>query len=305
MLVPPATRTSACAASRTEKTCRRVVCGPSCRSRTCSHSSHRPVPAWPDGWRRASGSMNTWAGAPSAWNGGRAGGGVDPRHAAEARTLVESVPTVEAVEPHVAVVPSRAGRASCGLVPRSGHRTRVVGGRRATSDGTKVPGGASGQPIQARDCSGCPSRPQDVGSRRENDERGRMDQLIRWGRDAFLLAAAAGVPVVALWGVLVWARTRRVGRRAAIKIAALDAGLVFSLAAIAVIGLRPGWGETEGWVQWNFVPFRDLAVSLDQPSWVQQIAITNLIGNILLFMPWGVMLTLRFPRTGWAMVLVS
>jgi len=132
-----------------------------------------------------------------------------------------------------------------------------------------------------------------------------MDQLIRWGRDALLLAAAAGVPVVALWGVLVWARTRKVGRRAAIKIAALDAGLVFSLAAIAIIGLRPGWGETGEWVQWNFVPFRDLAVSLDQPSWAQQIAITNLIGNILLFLPWGFMLTLRFPRTGWAMVLVS
>ena len=34
-------------------------------------------------------------------------------------------------------------------------------------------------------------------------------------------------------------------------------------------------------VQWNFVPFVDLARSLDQPSWVQQIQITNLVGNVL------------------------
>lgn len=130
-----------------------------------------------------------------------------------------------------------------------------------------------------------------------------MDQLIRWGRDAFLLAVAAGVPASILWAALARARTPRMGRRAAVMASALDAGLVLSLAVIAVVGLRPGMGQIEGWVQWNFVPFLDLMRSLDEAPWRQQIAILNLIGNVLFFAPWGFMFALRFPRTGWAALL--
>jgi len=64
-------------------------------------------------------------------------------------------------------------------------------------------------------------------------------------------------------------------------------------------------GQMEGWVQWNFVPFVDLARSLDQPSWVQQIAITNLVGNVLFFVPWGIMVALRFPGARWLALLAT
>lgn len=80
---------------------------------------------------------------------------------------------------------------------------------------------------------------------------------------------------------------------------------MLSLAAIAFVGLRPGMGQMEGWVQWNFVPFVDLARSLDQPSWVQQIAITNLVGNVLFFVPWGFMVALRFPGARWLALLAT
>jgi hypothetical protein len=80
-----------------------------------------------------------------------AGARVNARHAPEARSLVEPVAPVEAVQPDDPVVPLRARRASGGLVPRLRHRTRVAGGPRATSDGTMVPSGASGKPLQARD----------------------------------------------------------------------------------------------------------------------------------------------------------
>src|ERR1035437_1007700 len=83
-----------------------------------------------------------------------AGAWVRARNATEARALVVRVAPVEAVEPDVALVPLRAGRASRCRVLRPRHLTGVVGPRRDTSDGTKVPSGASGNPHQTRDLRG-------------------------------------------------------------------------------------------------------------------------------------------------------
>jgi len=129
--------------------------------------------------------------------------------------------------------------------------------------------------------------------------------LLRWGLNALLLASVALVPCAVVWvGLVLW-RTRAVGRTAALRSANLDVALLGSLAIIAVVGLRPGLGLDPGSEQWNWVPFRDLVRSFDGPGWGVQLAAANLAGNALLFLPLGLCLGLRFPRTrAWLLLIV-
>ena len=125
-----------------------------------------------------------------------------------------------------------------------------------------------------------------------------------WGRDAVLLAAVGAVPA-ALGGLVsfFW-RARRVPQEGAARLAFLDGLVLASLIGIAVIGLRPGLGETPDWQQWNFVPFREVIESLSEPDWVIQIAFANLLGNVLIYVPWGVVASFRFRRVGILLFLV-
>jgi glycopeptide antibiotics resistance protein len=81
--------------------------------------------------------------------------------------------------------------------------------------------------------------------------------------------------------------------------ATIDIGLAMSLIAIALVGLRPGPGIPGGFEQWNVVPFRDLARAIDGRPWGLGEAITGVVGNVLLFVPFGLFAALRFPRTSW------
>jgi glycopeptide antibiotics resistance protein len=131
-----------------------------------------------------------------------------------------------------------------------------------------------------------------------------MDQLLRWGLNAGLLASLAVVPCAAIWMLLTW-RSRTGGRTAAPRSAGIDVALLGSIALIVVVALRPGMGLDPGSEQWNWVPFRDLARSLSGPAWAVQIAAANLVGNALLFLPFGVCLGIRFGRaSAWSLVLV-
>ncbi len=131
-----------------------------------------------------------------------------------------------------------------------------------------------------------------------------MAHLIEWGREALLLVALASVPVIATWVVLVGWRSRHATRRQSAASATIDVAFLLTLVVIAVLGLRPGLGLPGGFEQWNLVPFRDLARALDDRPWGIQPAVVGLLGNLLLFLPFGLVFALRFRRPGWRAMLV-
>lgn len=130
-----------------------------------------------------------------------------------------------------------------------------------------------------------------------------MDQLIGNGWRAMGVLLVAALPAVAVWAVLTAIRARRLDRATAMRSSALDVGVGWSLVVIAVVGLRPGFGETPDWGQWNLVPFVDLLRSLRQADWVREIAVANLVGNVLFFVPWGMAAGLRFPTMRWRLLI--
>jgi glycopeptide antibiotics resistance protein len=130
-----------------------------------------------------------------------------------------------------------------------------------------------------------------------------VDQLIGTAWRAIGVILIAALPAVGVWAVLTALRARRVDRLEAMRSSALDVGVGWSLVVIAVVGLRPGFGETPDWGQWNLVPFVDLLRSLRQADWVREIAIANLVGNVLFFVPWGIAAGLRFPTMRWRLLI--
>ena len=131
-----------------------------------------------------------------------------------------------------------------------------------------------------------------------------MEHLLDWGREALLLIGLALVPVIATWAVLVWWRSRHRPWPQAAASAGIDVVLLLSLIVIGVLGLRLGRGLPGGFEQWNLVPFRDLARSLDGRPWGFGPAVAGLLGNLALFIPWGFAFALRFRRASWATLLV-
>ncbi len=115
---------------------------------------------------------------------------------------------------------------------------------------------------------------------------------------AWFLAAVPGFLLLAglialLSGVLAWWRAQRLGWRAALGATLPDTTLLVALAAIAVLTLgQPLDPQVE---RVNFIPFRDLLWALDgqvEPS----VAVTELVANVLLFVPLGSALAMRHPR---------
>jgi glycopeptide antibiotics resistance protein len=131
-----------------------------------------------------------------------------------------------------------------------------------------------------------------------------MDHLIDWGRGSVLLFGSASAVAFAVWIALAVRRSRTASRQVAVASAAVDVALVLSLIAIGVAGLRPGIGLPGGFEQWNFVPFRDLARAIDGRPWGLAEAVVGVVGNLVLFVPWGFLCALRFPSRTWRTLLV-
>jgi glycopeptide antibiotics resistance protein len=115
---------------------------------------------------------------------------------------------------------------------------------------------------------------------------------------AWFLAAVPGflwlaALIALLSGVLTWWRARRLGWRAALGATLPDTTLLVALAAIAVLTLgQPLDPQVE---RVNLIPFRDLIWALDgqvEPA----VAVTELVANVLLFVPLGSALAVRHPR---------
>jgi glycopeptide antibiotics resistance protein len=114
---------------------------------------------------------------------------------------------------------------------------------------------------------------------------------------AWFLAAVPGFLWLAglialLSAVLAWWRARRLGWRAALGATLPDTTLLVALAAIAVLTLgQPLDPQVE---RVNVIPFRDLLWALDGQV-EPMVAVTELVANVLLFVPLGSALAVRHP----------
>jgi glycopeptide antibiotics resistance protein len=99
-----------------------------------------------------------------------------------------------------------------------------------------------------------------------------------------VLLAVGAVPLFA-------ARARQMTAVDAARSVGLDLFVVASITVPLVITLWPGDpGET---ARPNLVPFRDLVNSLDMSTYYMRLAVANLLGNVLLLVPWGAALAFR------------
>ena len=125
-----------------------------------------------------------------------------------------------------------------------------------------------------------------------------MEILGGWVRQYLPVAAVVAVPAVLLWALLVVRRRDRGGRmRRAIREASADVLLALSVLTILALTILPG-GEASGPATGrSLVPFEDLLRSLgpDMPAYALDLAVGNLLANLLLFVPFGMALGLRFP----------
>jgi glycopeptide antibiotics resistance protein len=127
-----------------------------------------------------------------------------------------------------------------------------------------------------------------------------VGSLVDTARELAPLVALVAIPVALLWMVLLIARRRTDTRgRRVLRTATADALLLISVAAILLVTVRPLAG-----VDWaiggvTLMPFEDLIRSLGpgMPRGAVDRALSNLLGNVLLFVPFGVALGLRFPTT--------
>ena len=135
-----------------------------------------------------------------------------------------------------------------------------------------------------------------------------MEILLGWVRQYLPIAAVVAVPAVLLWALLV-ARRRDRGLTLprTMREAGADVLLVLSLFAILALTVLPGWSAGAPATGRSLVPFEDLVRSLrpEMPAYALDLAVGNLVANVLLFVPFGFALGLRFPHSPrWRLVLV-
>jgi len=135
-----------------------------------------------------------------------------------------------------------------------------------------------------------------------------VEILAGWVRQYLPIAAVIAVPAMLLWALLV---ARRRGRGLTMTRTMREAGadvlLVLSLFAILALTVLPGWSAGAPATGRSVVPFEDLLRSLrsDMPAYALDLAVGNLVANVLLFVPFGVALGLRFPRSQrWRLVII-
>jgi glycopeptide antibiotics resistance protein len=136
-----------------------------------------------------------------------------------------------------------------------------------------------------------------------------VDVLEAWFRQYLPIAAVIAVPAALFWALLVVRRRDRgLTLQRAVREAGADVLLALSLLAILALtvlpGLSPAAGPSAGR---SLMPFEDLIRSLGpgMPSYAVDLAVGNLVANVLLFLPFGFALGLRFPTTPrWRLVLL-
>ena len=106
-----------------------------------------------------------------------------------------------------------------------------------------------------------------------------------WSFGVLALLLAAAVPLFAT-------RARQMPPADAARSVALDGFVVASMIVPLIFTLWPG--DPGAAARPNLIPFRDLVNSLDMPSYYVRLAVANLLGNVVLFVPWGMALALRF-----------
>lgn len=127
-----------------------------------------------------------------------------------------------------------------------------------------------------------------------------MDALGEWIRQYLPFAAVIAVPASVLWILLVVRRRDRgLTLRRTIREAGADVLLALSLFAILALTVLPEWNPGVPASGRSLVPFEDLLRSLrpDMPSYAVDLAVGNIVANVLLFLPFGFALGLRFPTT--------
>jgi glycopeptide antibiotics resistance protein len=127
-----------------------------------------------------------------------------------------------------------------------------------------------------------------------------VDALGEWIRQYLPFAAVIAVPASVLWILLVIRRRDRgLTLRRTIREAGADVLLALSLFAILALTVLPEWNPGVPASGRSVVPFEDLLRSLrpDMPSYAVDLAVGNIVANVLLFLPFGFALGLRFPTT--------
>lgn len=125
-----------------------------------------------------------------------------------------------------------------------------------------------------------------------------MELLGGWVRQYLPVAAVIAVPAVLLWALLVMRRRDRgLTMRRTIREAGADVLLALCLLAILGLTTLPGIEASGPATGRSVVPFEDLLRSLqpDMPPYALDLAIGNLLANVVLFVPFGVALGLRCP----------
>jgi glycopeptide antibiotics resistance protein len=125
-----------------------------------------------------------------------------------------------------------------------------------------------------------------------------VDVLGGWLRQYLPVAAVVALAATVLWGLLVL-RRRDHGHplRRTIREAGADVLLALSLVAILALTILPEAVPAVPASRRSLVPFEDLARSLGpgMPAYATDLAVGNLLANLLLFLPFGFALGLRFP----------
>lgn len=122
-----------------------------------------------------------------------------------------------------------------------------------------------------------------------------MDALLRRiGDEAGLILIVAIVMLAVALPILMWRIRAGVGVRSSVWKTGLDAAVLASLAVIGLLTLGAFHVGGEGAI--NLVPFQSLFDSFVLGEFWVGIAVADLLGNFLLFVPLGLFLGLRFAR---------
>ena len=114
---------------------------------------------------------------------------------------------------------------------------------------------------------------------------------------------SAGLAIVAGLGVLCgWLALRVLGVRRGTAGADLLVALV--LMTILVFTLRPG-NVAQLTTRWQLLPFADLVFALPRGGTAIRLALADLAGNVVLFLPLGGALALRWPGLGEARAVLA
>lgn len=122
-----------------------------------------------------------------------------------------------------------------------------------------------------------------------------MEQLIRRLEQESGLVLLVLLAVVALTAVVAAFRVRQgMATRSALWTSALDAALVGAISGIAFLTLSAFVAEGSGPA--NFIPFKSLFDNMEIGEFWVELAIADIVANVLLYVPLGFVAALRLQR---------